>query len=280
VTYGYGVSPDQTIAVYLERDLRSASGSTTFRVINLAYNSEGAYSFKYTLRDYAYMDYDLAILFEGYNDLSVKQNQSVFRHDSPVFRMTGYMPILPLVFREKAAAMLHGDASALYKTDGKKVFRPTWTARAGAGALEATAAIEKSIEQQFDSVNRDRVDPNQSLRGNDEFGCGEWGLYCQSLVEAIDIVRGRGKKVIVGTQPWAGILMRAAHISQQQAMTGMLQRRYAADPNVKYLNLGDVLDVNDARLTTDGMHPTAEGNTRLAAAFTPAVLEMAKAAGH
>src|SRR5262245_16701138 len=94
VTYGYGVSPDQTIPIYLERDLRTKTRSDQFTVVNLAYNSEGAYSFKFTLRDYAYLDYDLAILFEGYNDLSVKQNTSVFRHDSPIFRTTGYMPIL------------------------------------------------------------------------------------------------------------------------------------------------------------------------------------------
>ena len=37
--------------------------------MNLAYNNEGAYSFRFTLGDYLYLDYDLAILYEGYNDL-------------------------------------------------------------------------------------------------------------------------------------------------------------------------------------------------------------------
>ncbi len=158
VTYGYGVSPDQTIPVDLERALRTQTGSDKFKVINLAYNSEGAYSFKFTLRDYEYLDYDLAILFEGYNDMSIKQNTSVYRHESPIFRMTGYMPILPVVFREKAAAMLHGgDMSALYEESDKMVFRPTWRARAGAGALKATVAIENSIEKQFDSGTAIRI---------------------------------------------------------------------------------------------------------------------------
>ncbi len=73
--------------------------------------------------------------------------------------------------------------------------------------------------------------------------------------------------------------MRSIHIDQQKTMTAMLQRKYGSDPNVAYVNLGDVLDVTDERLTTDGMHPTAEGNSRLAAAFAPAVVEMARKAG-
>ena len=52
VTYGYGVSPTDTIPVFLQRDLRAATGSDKFTVVNLAYNSEGAYSFQFTLRDY------------------------------------------------------------------------------------------------------------------------------------------------------------------------------------------------------------------------------------
>ena len=89
-----------------------------FTVINLAYNNEGAYSFKPTLDDYRSLDYDLALLYEGYNDLlaSVRPNVAVFRHDSPVFRLTGYLPIFPIIFKEKAAAMLNGgDAGAFYR---------------------------------------------------------------------------------------------------------------------------------------------------------------------
>src|SRR5262249_4425589 len=107
VAYGYAVSPAETISTYLERDLRAAGRVRTFSVVNLAYNAEGAYSFAFTLRDYTYLRYDLAILFEGYNDLrDDPRNTSVFRHESPVFRLTGYMPIFPLIFREKAASML------------------------------------------------------------------------------------------------------------------------------------------------------------------------------
>ena len=80
-----------------------------FTVVNLGYNNEGAYSFTFTLNDYLSLRYDLAVLYEGYNDLMADPrapNFSVFRHDSPVFRLTGYLPIFPIVFKEKAAAMM------------------------------------------------------------------------------------------------------------------------------------------------------------------------------
>src|SRR5947199_5443951 len=68
--YGYGVKWDQAIPARLEQYLaKAAPAGRTFRVINLAYNNEGAYSFAVTLKDYDYLDYDLVCLYEGYNDL-------------------------------------------------------------------------------------------------------------------------------------------------------------------------------------------------------------------
>jgi hypothetical protein len=118
-SYGDAVAPADTISVFLERDLRERDHSDRFTVVNLAYNNEGAYSFAFTLRDYAYLNFDLAILYEGYNDLTDESpNTSVFRRQSPV--LIGYLPISPLVFREKAAALLHGgDTNGSTATAGK-----------------------------------------------------------------------------------------------------------------------------------------------------------------
>src|SRR6185295_6744344 len=115
--YGYGVTADDALPAVLERLLRMRTATPTYTVVNLGYNNEGAYSFKATLEDYRWLRYDLVILYEGYNDMSaVRPNVQIFRHDSPVFRLLGYMPIFPIIFKEKAAAMTHGgDAGALYR---------------------------------------------------------------------------------------------------------------------------------------------------------------------
>src|SRR5262245_23695031 len=109
--FGYGVAWAEAFPAVLEQKLK-ASASRPVSVVNLAYNNEGAYSFKYTLQDYAYLDYDLAVLYEGYNDImggsvggptngrGEQPNLTVFRHDSAVFRLTGYLPIVPIIVRE------------------------------------------------------------------------------------------------------------------------------------------------------------------------------------
>ena len=122
--YGYGVTADEAIPAVLERLLRTRTHDPIFTVVNLGYNNEGAYSFKATLEDYAWLEYDLAVLYEGYNDLSAdRTNTQIFRRDSPVFRLTGYMPIFPIIFREKAAALARGnDPDAVGHGEAKTSF--------------------------------------------------------------------------------------------------------------------------------------------------------------
>jgi hypothetical protein len=81
--------------------------------------------------------------------------------------------------------------------------------------------------------------------------------------------------VIVGTQPYVVGGTRATHVEQQREMAAMLARRYGGDPRVKYLNLGDTLDLSDPQLSGDAMHPTDVGNARLAAALVRPILAMA-----
>ena len=100
-------------------------------------------------------DYDLAILYEGYNDMSTdRANVQVFRHDSPVFRLTGYMPIFPIIFKEKAAAMTSGgDSGALYRKERQTVFHASLATKAGAGVLDATADVAHALEAQLGRVS-------------------------------------------------------------------------------------------------------------------------------
>src|SRR5689334_3161149 len=67
--FGYGVPSNEAFAFYLEGML-NARGTRPFRVVNLGAPSQGAYGFRFDLADYAYLEYDVAILYEGYNDLS------------------------------------------------------------------------------------------------------------------------------------------------------------------------------------------------------------------
>ena len=282
--YGYGTTWDQSIPALLERQLagRSAGPFQKFGVINLGYNNEGAYSFTFTLKDYLSLDYDLVCLYEGYNDVMGdwrSPNLSVFRHDSPVFRLTGYLPIFPIVFKEKAAAMLHGDVKALYEDSDKTVFRPGVAARAAAGVLEATATVGQSLGRQLDRVT---AEAPRAIAIDESTGCkSPWQPYCRSIRDAVEMARGAGKQVLVITQPYDRLTDKAyaRHIEQQSEMAAMVARRFGADPMVRYLNLGTTIDLLDPALSFDRMHLTPEGNLRIAQTLVDPVVAMASARG-
>ena len=264
--FGYGVAWPEAIPARLESKIRAAGDRVS--VVNLAYNNEGAYSFRFTLADYLYLDYDLAILYEGYNDLMGDPrapNFSVFRHESPVFRVTGYLPILPLVFREKAASMLYrGDIGQMYdeaRTGKKVVFDASIADRAKAGALNATAAVGDSIQRQ---LGRMSPEPPPSIPAPGASGCPyPWAEYCQSVLTAVEFGLKHDKRLLVVTQPYLVAKSGVRHSEQQQAMVSALQRRFGAERRVAYFNAGPSVDVGDPAMSFDQMHLTALGNERV-----------------
>jgi lysophospholipase L1-like esterase len=276
--YGYGVPWDQAIPPLLESNLR-ARGSRPFSVINLGYNNEGAYSFVPTLGDYRDLDYDLVILYEGYNDMIADPrapNLSVFRHDSPVFRLTGYLPIFPIIFKEKAAVMTTGTAAALYiHADAKRtVFRPGLAARTAAGVLMATAEIGESLERQLGRVS---AEPHRRIESATESGCKKpWAEYCRSVERAVQLALDMNKRVLVVTQPYLiPPNIRERLVSQQQELIGMLARRFPGDVRVKSLELGSTIPLSDPAISFDGMHLSSAGNQLVANALVEPVLQLA-----
>jgi hypothetical protein len=277
--YGYGTNWDEAIPSVLERNLsgRAVGPFHRFTVVNLGYNNEGAYSFRFTLNDYRWLRYDLAILYEGYNDLMgdpKAPNFSVFRHDSPVFRLTGYLPIFPIVFKEKAAAMLTGTTATMYRDPPKTVFQPQLATKAAAEVLIGAAQVGQSLERQ---LGRMTAEPARRIDELDSTGCrSPWQEYCRFTMVAVDFALQHGAQVLVVTQPYgAGPTFRARHSDQQSEMATMLERRFGGNPHLRYVNFGDVVDLFDPQLSFDRMHLTAAGNQRVAAAFAPPVLEMA-----
>jgi lysophospholipase L1-like esterase len=275
--FGYGVKWEESFPAVLERRLDAAKPGG-YSVVNLGYNNEGAYSFTFTMKDYAYLHYDMALLYEGYNDLMgdpSRPNLSVFRHESPIFRATGYLPIFPIVFKEKAAMMLYGgDVGALYRDQEKTVFRPGLAARTSAEALNVAAKVGQSLERQLGRVT---AEPPRHIVDPAATGCKyPWQEYCRSILEAVNYSLANGTPVLVATQPYeAGAGLRERHVEQQAEMAAMLARRFGGDARVAYVNLGGVIEVSDPTLSFDRMHLTAAGNAKLASALVAPVMSMA-----
>jgi hypothetical protein len=259
VAFGFGVSSDQTIPYYLEARLNTPPGARPVSVVNLGWNGEGAYSFQFTLPAYEYLDYDAAILYSGYNDL-LDDNRLAFRNQSAVFRLTGYLPILPIIpIREWA----HIDDLSASARDGRVVFRPGLADRYTAEAAETALRITQALERQLG-----RMAPADNPGPVTETDCERYYTnYCRALMTATDYARHRGKQVFVVTEPYID----GHQIRQQASVTLMMSRTYGDDPRVHYVNLGRSVDLKDTTLCYDGMHLTAAGNARVADALAPAI---------
>ncbi len=269
--WGYRVRWDEAFPAYLEQDLNAAQGGARGRrvsVVNLAYNNEGAFSFQFTLRDYAYLDPDVALFYTGYNDLGQKvepggiQNTQVIRHRSAIFRLTGYWPLIPVMLPRRFPIL----RALMDDGDRRVTFRPDLAARSGVASGEADAERARTLEAQLGRLTES---PGVALTPPPEGCAGTWTAYCRSIRAAIEVALARGTRVVVVTQPYIS----DRHVTQQRALLGMLRRELGADPRVRHVNLGPLVDLHDPALAYDGMHLTARGNARVAEALVPALLD-------
>lgn len=276
--FGYGVRWHEAFPVALERLLHQPQAGTVPRkvsVVNLAYHNDGAHSFRYTLADYAYLDYDVAILYTGYGDLAYFQNfetsnLNVERRTSAIFRRTGYFPMLPLVMREKAMAIRYnGRLEDAYQ--GKvTVFRPSLAQRSVASVLQAAADVGTTLDRHMGETRRSGHEShgvNPVLVDTAAVQCGAYTGYCGELYLAVKSVLDSGKRVLVVTQPYFS----ETHKEQQFLLTEYLRRRFAGSTRLGFVNLGTALNLRDPALAYDGMHLTVAGNGVIAQALVPAV---------
>ena len=255
---GYGVRWQEAFPAVLEGLLRQAtvSGSGSVSVVNLACNNDGAYSFRFTLEDYEYLDYDAVIFYSGYNNLT-DRNTRLYRRQSPVFRLTGYHLLLPLVMREKAMSLRYGGhLEAAYQGD-KTVFNPGLADRTLAGALEQGNRIGDALGRQLEQTLPEAPVGDSKTLGT---SCGNWPRYCNEMYAAVKYVLDRGRRALVVSQPH----LTEPHPEQQRLMVAFLRERFGHDARLQVVDLGLALDLTDQSIAYDGMHLTASGNRTIA----------------
>jgi hypothetical protein len=284
-TFGYGVSWDEAIPAQVEKLLHERAEGRRFRTVNLGFNNEGAFASPPTLQDYAWLDYDVVGLYHGYNDMmgDAAHNNAVFRRDSPVFRVFGYYPILPLALQEKAMALRTGgnlDAAYRAARDGgapKVTFRPNMAERTSATALEAISNATLALGAQLDRVASKTV----ATATTSEAGCrSPWTHYCDSIYRTVKYARGRGAGVMVIAQPSGrGGPIWGRHEDQRAQTQAMLARHFGSDRGVVFVDASSTVDPTNRELAFDGMHLGPEGNRRVAQALVEPLLALARALG-
>ena len=258
--FGYGVRWYESYPVQLQ-GLLNLGRSGKITVLNLAYNNEGAHSLRFTLADYAYLNYDTVLFDTGYNDLGA--NHQVFRHTSALFRLTGYFPMLPLVMREKAMTIRYGgrlDDAYLKKPT---VFRPNAAQRSLATILEAGANLSYSLDHSGQDDANKTGQTAVLFSDPTVVECGQYTDYCGELYLAVKLAIDQGKRAVVLTQPYVS----ATHREQQALMNEYLRRHFPDETQVRFINLGETVNVRDPGISGDGMHLTPAGNALIAEAL-------------
>ncbi len=255
-TWGFGLRVGQDFPAQLQRHLdQGAERPTTssIKIVNLGFNGDGAYSFKYTLKDYDYLDCDAVVLYSGYNDLG-GPNFYIFRHRSPVFGWTGYLPLLPALTVDKLTVW----AQKLLGRNEKAVFQPPDLSQNSPEALPKQLGPSNDRNQKSAETSSALTVPV------------EWQFYCDQVSEAVQMALQNGKRVLIVTEPYIS----DGHVAQQKSLEAMLQRRFPNQPHLRYLNLGPAIDLRDKSLCWDGMHLTEEGNRRIALALSQPVFDL------
>lgn len=277
--FGYGLPWNESWPYYLEQKMaarRQPAGPVS--VVNLGIPTDSARTFVATLNDYQYLHADVAMFYEGYNDLGLDTNPPpnttnpavshylAWRHQSPIFRWTGYFPIFPLVLNEKASLLARGGASG---TGGEVVFRPDLATRTTAAAMKEAADLGVTLERRLGRLTNTTVEKSRT----EEAGCGAWSQYCGAVEEAVEHALSHRQLAVVITQPYVSDL----HIEQQRALADMMRRQFGSNPRVRYVNLGHLIDMRDTRIVYDGLHLVASGNERIAEALVSQVVELIQA---
>lgn len=267
--FGLGLPWNEAWPFHLGQLLNGRSTEHHYSVVNLGAPGQGAYGFRFDLTDYSYLQYDAAILYEGYNDLGYGmtfdptpgvENHYLWRRQSPVFRLTGYFPVLPLVLREKAMVMgAGGNLDAAYR--GRVTFKPGLATRTTAAALTDAAEMAESLGHQLGRLTA------APLLSHAPLDTRSWAFYVDRVLTAVTYARERDVAVIVVTQPYIS----DAHVAQQQALADALAARFGRDAGVRYVNLGRTIQVSDHRLAYDGMHLVAGANRMIAEHLVPTV---------
>lgn len=272
--FGYGGPWHEAAPAFLERELRKARPATVINVINLGYNNDGAFAAVPTLEDYRYLDYDLVILYQGYNDRTgdTTPNRQVYRRQSVVFRWTGYSPILPLVLHEKAMVLRHGPSGVPPSAGATTVFRPNVAARTSATAMETAGAIGEFVGRQLDRLTGEPT----ALPSPGSACAAPWSWYCESMLRATTFARGQNAKVLIVGQPvLAHPTIAKIELEQQASLAAAVQAKFGADSGVRFLDLSRAIDLTDPQMSFDRMHLGPHGNLRLAQLMAPAVTELA-----
>jgi hypothetical protein len=272
-TFGACVLENETWPFYLEGMLEEKVATRPVSVVNLAHIAHAIYGIWHDAQLFSYMDYDLAVIYAGYNDIDpTKIQKRNSRGDDVVFRIFGFRRLVPAYLREKAMLLkyphLRGDSPpANGSKDNKNNQQKSVAFRLGE-MLDSTASKllgtpkNVQLELQEMDLHAKKMMANQTV---------PYEHFLSFYEKIVDWLLVNNKKVLI-------VSPLGLDQSIQQNLLRSFLSKYNGNSSVSYLSLDKTLDLEKFKksgLTCDAMHLKAEGNRRVAKEILAGVLPMA-----
>lgn len=239
-TYGYPVHFEETWPFELQNILRNKNYPVD--IINFGVNSQGIYGINYDVKEYMNYEWDIAIIYNGYNDFDpTVNNQYSFGESDFIFNLTGYKFIIPHYINDKLSAYLNSQKST------KVLF-------------------EKSVSNsdlRSKIINKYKLYDSLAINWKKSHQEAPYQAYMSTLQATFDELLKQEKKVFMVAPPGLG------NTVLHKGIQKMIQEKYQS---IKYINASNFINLKDKELCLDGMHLSAKGNKTIANKLAPYLL--------
>ena len=253
-TFGYGTKSNESWPFLLEQ--KFISNSKDVDIVNLGGLSHGIWAIYKDIIHYEYLNYDYVIIFNGYNDVNpnilAKYSK---RHNNPFFKNFGYLPTLDVYIYEKIALLLYGDLEKFYANkynEADDIF--VFDSNKKQLTEEENQKLQKKLEKLFDDKKNLDLQLDQAMVRKADGSIEEpFKDYIDEYSKVLDSLTKKNVKIIVIHQPDLDNVI----LDLQKKKVDSLLLNY---PDVLVLNFRNLIDLEDKKLSLDGMHLTYEGN--------------------
>lgn len=240
-TFGYGTTADKSWPFLLEKNFKNEKFNVD--VVNLGGLSHGIWAIHKDIKHYKYLDYDYAIIFNGYNDINPTiLAQYSKRHNSPIFKKYGYLPTLDVYIYEKFALLFYENLGEFYESKRNKdsTVKTFYFNTKNKLKSEDNKKIQEELKK---IIKEEEKEPYYS--------------YIKEFTEVLNYLRKNKIQTIVIHQPDLINEM----LDLQKNKVDELISNYE---NVKVLNFRKLINLRDNKMSSDGMHLTFQGNKIIA----------------
>ena len=236
VVAGYGVNYRDAIPYIMEEKFVNEE----IDVVNLGFNGNGIQGIYHDVKNYLYLDYDLAVIHNGYNDCTFEKfNKRSVRNDNFFFKNFGYLPIMKTYLQEKIYLILHPNENK------------------SPGEIISEYYAKKNLKEQEIVLKPKWCHGNvkNKLSENEikNFKKHLYKFYVPKFEETLIFLEKKNIKTIIIIQPSYNDL-------RQDIQSDIIRKLSIQYTGVVLLDLSNKMDISDKKISYDNMHYTRMGN--------------------